>query len=107
MILALAALLALQDPQYETLTLETGTRTDRIETRDLNGDGKPDLILQNGRDLQIFLQKNGGYASKPQPVVRMDATVFLWTFGMLDGQAHPAVITAGSRGIQAIPFDGT
>src|SRR6187455_2117282 len=98
MILALAALLALQDPQYETLMLETGTRTDRIEARDLNGDGKPDLILQNGRDLQIFLQKNGGFTAKPQQVVRVDPTVFLWTFGMLDGQTHPAVLTAGSRG---------
>jgi hypothetical protein len=106
MILALAALLALQDPQYETLMLETGTRTDRIEARDLNGDGKPDLILQNGRDLQVFLQRNGGFAAKPQQVVRVDPTVFLWTFGTLDGQAHPSVITAGSRGIQALPFDG-
>src|SRR5688572_21250327 len=109
MMLALAALLALplgpapggQDPQYDTLLLETGVRTDRVEARDLNGDGKPDLILQNGRDLQVFLQKNGGFNAKPQQVLRVDPTVFLWTFGTLDGQAHPAVLTAGSRGIQA------
>ncbi|RPH48989.1 MAG: VCBS repeat-containing protein, partial [Planctomycetota bacterium] len=107
MMLALAALLALQDPQFDTLTLETGTRTDRVEARDLNGDGKPDLILQNGRDLQFFLHKNGGFTAKPQQVVRVDPTVFLWTFGTLDGQAHPAVLTAGSRGIQALTFDGT
>src|SRR5213595_595664 len=107
MILALAAVLALQDPSYDTIFLETGTRTDHIEARDLNGDGKPDLIIQNGRDLQIFLQKDGTYSPKPQQVVRLDPTVFLWTFGSLDAQPHPAILAAGSRGIQALPFDGT
>ena len=106
MILALVAVLALQDPSYETLFLETGTRTDHIEAKDLNGDGKPDLVIQNGRDLQIFLQKDGTYSPRPQQVVRLDPTVFLWTFGLLDGQKHPAIFTAGSRGIQALPFDG-
>src|SRR5437667_114460 len=107
MILALAALLALQDPAYDTMFLETGARTDHIEARDLNGDGKPDLVIQNGRDLQIFLQKNGAYTPKPQQVVRLDPTVFLWTFGLLDGQPYPAIFAAGSRGVQALPFDGT
>jgi hypothetical protein len=106
MMLALAAFLALQDPQYDTLMLDTGARADRIEARDLNGDGKPDLILQNGRDFQIFFQKNGGFTPKPQQVVRVDPSVFLWTLGMLDGQSNPAILTAGSRGIQALPFDG-
>ena len=36
MILAVAALLALQDPSYETTVLETGTFTHHIEARDLN-----------------------------------------------------------------------
>src|SRR5438874_1511812 len=115
MTLALAAVLALplafaremQDPQYDTIVLETGTRTDHIEAKDLNGDGKLDLVIQNGRDLQIFLQKNGTYSAKPQQIVRLDPTVFLWTFGLLDGQTYPAIFTAGSRSIQALPFDGT
>src|SRR6185295_14967446 len=102
MILALAALLSLQDPSYDTIMLETGVRTDHIEARDLDGDGKPDLVIQNGRDLQIFLQKDGTYSTKPQQVVRLDPTVFLWTFGQLDGQAHPSILAAGSRGIQAL-----
>ena len=105
MILVLAALL-LQDPQFETTVLETGARTDHIEARDLDGDGKPDLILQYGRDLQIFLQRNGTYAAKPQQVLRLDPTVFLWTFGTLEGQKLSAIFTAGSRGIQALAFDG-
>lgn len=104
--LALAAVLALQDPQYETIMLETGTRTQHIEAKDLNGDGKPDLIIQNGRDLQIFLQQDGKFTPQPQQILRLDASAFLWTFGQLEGQTHPAILTAGSRGIQAIPFDG-
>ena len=107
MILALAALLSLQDPAYDTIMLETGARTDHIEARDLNGDGKPDLVIQNGRDLQIFLQKDGTFTPKPQQVLRLDPTVFLWTFGMLEDQKLPAIFTSGSRAIQAIPFDGS
>ncbi|HLY11561.1 MAG TPA: VCBS repeat-containing protein [Planctomycetota bacterium] len=106
MLLLLAALLAAQDPQYDTIMLETGDFTHHIEARDLNGDGKPDLILQNGRDLQIFLQKDGTYSPKPQQVFRLDPSVFLWTFGTLDGEKYPVIFTAGSRAIQAIPFDG-
>jgi hypothetical protein len=107
MMLALAALLALQDPQYETTVLETGTFAHHIEAKDLNGDGKLDLIIQNGRDLQIFLQKDGTYTPKPQQVVRLNPQVFLWTFGALDGDKHPAIFTAGSRAVQALSFDGT
>src|SRR5579864_3115443 len=106
MMLLLAALVAAQDPAYETTFLETGTFTNHIEARDLNGDGKPDLIIQNGRDLQIFLQKEGTYTTKPQQVLRLDPSVFLWTFASLDGEKFPSIFTAGSRAIQAIPFDG-
>jgi len=106
MMLLLAALLAAQDPDYDTIPLETGTFTHHIEARDLNGDGKPDLIIQNGRDLQVFLQEKGTYSPKPQQVLRLDPTVFLWTFASLDGEKFPAIFTAGSRAIQAIPFDG-
>ena len=101
-----AALLAAQDPSYDTIELETGVLTHHVEARDLNGDGRPDLLIQNGRDLQVFLQDKGTYATKPAQVLRLDASVFLWTFAALDGQKHPAIFTAGSRAIQAIPFDG-
>src|SRR6185295_20292625 len=106
MIFALAALLAVggQDPSYDTVFLETGARCDHIEAKDLNGDGHPDLVIQNGRDLQVFLQKDGTFTPKPQQTLRLDPTVFLWTFGLLDGQAHPAIFASGSRGIQALPF---
>src|ERR1043165_3374167 len=107
--LALVALLALgtQDPKYDTVFLETGARCDHIEAIDLNGDKKPDLVIQNGRDLQLFLQKDGTYTPKPQQVLRLDPTVFLWTFGTLANLKFPVLFTAGSRGIQALPFDGT
>lgn len=106
MILLLAAVLALQDPAYDTVALETGTLTHHIEARDLNGDGRPDLILQNGRDLQLFLQDKGVFAPKPSQVLRLDPGVFLWTFGALDGEKFASIFTAGSRAVQAIPFDG-
>jgi|SRR5882672_5202402 len=107
MLAVLAAVLLLQDPTYDTILLETGPSTDHIEAKDLNGDGRLDLVIQNGRDLQVFLQANGTYTAKPQQVLRLDASVFLWTFASLDGQKFPTIFTAGSRAVQAIPFDGT
>src|SRR5258707_3656289 len=96
MMLLLAALLAAQDPTYETTVLETGTLTHHIEARDLNGDGKPDLIIQNGRDLQVFLQEKSSYGPKPQQVLRLDPSVFLWTFAALDGHNITSIFTAAS-----------
>jgi len=104
---ALLLLAALQDPAYDTLQLETGPRVDKIFAQDLDGDGCPDLIVQGGRDLQVFLfEKGRGFTQKPQQVVRLDPTVFLWTFGALDGQKHPALFTSGSRAVQVHAFDG-
>lgn len=108
MAMMLAAILAaLQDPAYETLALETGPRADKILAQDLDGDGFPDLVVQSGRDLHLFLfQKGKGFEPKPQQSVRLDPTVFLWTFGTLDGEKRPALFTSGSRAVQVHVFDG-
>ncbi|HXG61006.1 MAG TPA: VCBS repeat-containing protein [Planctomycetota bacterium] len=101
---ALAALLALlQDPAFETRTLETGGRADRIVARDLDGDGRDDLVVQNGRDLHVFLQDpRRGFPDQPLQVLRLEPTAFLWTLAALDGR--PALLTAGSRAVQGRPF---
>ena len=104
MLVALA--LALQDPAYDTSTLEGGTRADSIQSQDLDGDGRPELLVQNGREIQVFAFDNGRYGPRPRQVVRLDPTVFLWTLGTLDGSKHPALFAAGSRAIQAFRFDG-
>lgn len=106
--LILAALLAvLQDPAYDTLALEIGPRADKILAQDLNGDGFPDLIVQGGRDLHVFLfEKGKGFDAKPGQTIRLDPTVFLWTFGSLDGEKHPVLFTSGSRAVQVHVFDG-
>jgi hypothetical protein len=105
MIALIASLACLQDPAFDTLTLDAGSRCDRLIARDLNGDGRPDLLVQNGRDLHVFLFDRG-FSPKPQQTLRLDAAVFLWTLGALDGRKHPALFTAGSRGVQVHPFDG-
>ena len=107
MMMALAILLAAaQGPAYDTRMLETGGRADAILAHDLNGDARPDLIVQNGRDLQVFLFREGGLPARADHVVRLGRTIFLWTFGTLDGGRLPALLTAGSRGIHGSAFDG-
>lgn len=100
----LAAVLALlQDPAFETRTLETGGRADRIVARDVDGDGRTDLVVQNGRDLHVFLQDPvRGLPDRPLQVLRLEPTAFLWTLAVLDGR--PALLTAGSRAVQGRPF---
>lgn len=100
-------LLAAQGPAYDTTALEAGPRVDKIVARDLDGDGAPDLVVQSGRDLQVFLfEKGKGFAPQPRQTVRLDPAVFLWTFGDLDGQKRPALLTSGSRAVQVHLFDG-
>jgi len=98
-------LTCLQDPAFETGTLEAGNRCDRLVAHDVNRDGRPDLLVQSGRDLHVFLFEKG-LGPKPQHSLRLDPTVFLWTLGALDGQKFPALFTAGSRGVQVHAFDG-
>jgi hypothetical protein len=107
-LLALLAALAAQDPQYDTFMLDTGGgRVDKILAEDLNGDGSPDLIVQSGRDLHVFLLEKGrGFTPQPQQTIRLDPTVFLWCLGKVDGQKLPALFTSGSRAVQVHPFDG-
>jgi hypothetical protein len=100
-------LLLAQDPQFDTLLLETGGRADTIITPDLNGDTFPDLVIQSGRDLHVFLfEKGRGFTAQPQQSVRLDPTVFVWCLGTLGGQKCPALLTQGSQAIQAHLFDG-
>src|SRR5688572_16191785 len=99
-------LLLAQDPAYDTLTLEAGPRADSTVARDLDGDGKVDLLVQSGRDLQVYLNAQGGFTAKPTQTFRLDPGVFLWTLGSVDGQPRPVLLTAGSRAIQGHVFDG-
>ena len=108
MLTLLLSLAALQDPRYETMILETGKRADATVASDMNGDGRLDLIVQSGRDLHLYVYgSGGGFTARPQHTVRLGGTAFLWTLGSLDGKPHPVILTAGARGVQGIPFDGT
>ena len=99
-------LLAAQDHAYDTLTFEAGPRADAIVARDLDGDGRIDLLVQSGRDLQVYLNAGQRFAAKPTRTLRLDPSVFLWTLGSIDGQPRPALLTAGSRAVQGHAFEG-
>lgn len=98
----LILLLLLQDPAYDTVLFEAGPRADATVARDLDGDGKLDLLVQSGRDLQVFLNAGGTFGPKPTQTLRLDPSVFLWTLGTLDA---PTLLTAGSRAIQGHVFE--
>ncbi len=98
-------LLALQDPAFETSTLDPGPRADKLVARDLDGDGRMDLLVQGGRDIHVYLfDKARGFTPAPQQSLRLDGGTFLWTFGKLDGR--DAIFAAGSRGVLGYAFEG-
>lgn len=102
MILLLMALA--QDPAYGTVTLRA-ERADGLVARDLDADGRRDLVVQEGRDLRVFLS-DGTIGPDPDHTVRLEGGAFLWTFGTLAGRERPALLSAGSRAVTARSFDG-
>ncbi|HYE99212.1 MAG TPA: VCBS repeat-containing protein [Planctomycetota bacterium] len=103
---AFALALALQAPTFETRTLEAGPRAEAVVARDLDADGHVDLLVQSGRDLQVFRSRGGSLPAKPDQVLRLDPAAFLWTLGRLPGEARPTLLTQGTRGIQAHRGEG-
>lgn len=74
---------------------------DHVSVEDLNADGRPDLVVQNGIELLIFLQRNGGLPRKPDRILRFEEDVFLWTFGRFGGApAIDDLLTMSPRGIR-------
>jgi hypothetical protein len=99
-----ALLLALaQDPAYETLLLEAGERVDRVVAADLDGDGRPDLLVQSGVDLLFFPARGGRFEARPARRIRLEREVHLWT---LTGTRPPRLLTSGSPGIREVPLSG-
>jgi hypothetical protein len=97
-----ALLLALaQDLPYETLPLDPGGKADAVLFRDLDGDGRPEILVQNGRDLHVFPNEDGRFPARPAATVRLDPAVFLWTLRPLDDPKRPSLLTQGSRALQA------
>lgn len=64
---------------------------------DLDADGKPDLLVQVGRRLDI----HGALAAEPTATILMDETPFVWTLCRLDGEAGLRVAFCSARGIFA------
>lgn len=106
-LLAWLLLAAAGDPDYDTLFPVTGDTVDCIVDRDLDGDSYPDLLVQSGRNIRVFLfDKARGFSREPQQTLRLEGPVFLWTLAALDGRKSPALFTAGARAIRAHPFEG-
>src|SRR5262245_9795418 len=97
----IALLLLTQDLPFDTLPLEAGAKADAVVFKDLDGDGRPEIVVQSGRDLHVFPNENGRFPEKPAAILRLDPRVFLWTLRTLDDPKRPSLLTQGARGLQA------
>ena len=82
----------------QSLFLDPGQSAFRISIRDLNSDGKPELIVSNSVDNIIYIfinQSSGAIAFNPTPV-KITVTGATNTYGLdvqdLDGDAKPDII---------------
>src|SRR3990167_8792778 len=98
--MALAILFLLQD--WDTVRMETQEPVHTITARDVDGDGRADLVLQAGKDIHIHRAGGGAFAQKPDATLRLSADTFLWTFARIDGRT--CLVTATSRGLLDHPW---
>ncbi|MBI2899253.1 MAG: VCBS repeat-containing protein [Planctomycetes bacterium] len=106
-LILLAALI--QNPEYDSNMLGVGATVDRIVVRDINGDGRDDLLVQSGRDLRLFLyDKDKGIPPVAGQILRLDPNVFLWTLARVKERNVWCLALTTSRGLQVCPFqDGS
>ncbi len=99
---ALAAGAAPQDPSYAVTRLALD-RADAILAYDIDGDKRPDLVVQSGLDLHFFLLRNGAFRESPDITLRLESGTFLWTLAKFCDGDLPCVATMSSRGIHRHP----
>ncbi len=102
--LLIAALLC-QDPAYDSKMLAVGPSVDQILVRDVDGDGRDDLLVQSGKDLRFFRNDpDKGIPEQATQTLRFDANVYLWSPARIRNKSSWAVVTQSPRGIHEIPF---
>ncbi len=100
-VLALAGTEAAPPPaRFREVAFEKGPRiTDRL-AEDVDGDGRPDLVIVRGREFAIHLQKDGTYdPDRPDQKFRLDERAIIWDFGDLDGDGRPELIFLATDGM--------
>lgn len=100
--MALILVFLLQDPAFDTARIDPGAPVDQVEARDVDGDGRKDLLLQSGKDIRLYRQREkGAFPAQPDQTVRLSADTFLWTIARV---GSVSLLTATSRGLQRLPF---
>lgn len=88
---------------FDRRILESGDRVDHVTMADVSGDGKKDILLQNGHDIRFFVQQPSGFAAKPDHVVRLPGNAFLWTLGKMADDGRPGLVAMTSGGVLVYP----
>lgn len=86
-------------PRYDVVSLDV-ERCDEVATADVDGDGRPDLLILDGRSLAIFRATATGIPQKPDARVRFDADAYLWSTATFPDVRGPQIVTFTARGIR-------
>jgi gliding motility-associated-like protein len=83
-------------------TLTTGTSPQHITAGDLNGDGRPDLVVANGSSSSLSIFTNTGTSTSStafsSSTVTTSATPYQTVIGDLDGDGKPDIAIAYNAG---------
>jgi hypothetical protein len=98
-------LLLVQDYDSQQLDFDY---IDAVRIEDMNGDGRPDLIVQSGLDLKIYFQNDQSrYGETPDVTLRFDERTFLWMLRKNEKGKYDlnSIHTMSSRGIHRLHVD--
>lgn len=80
---------------------------DSVMARDLNGDGKKELVSQAGRTITIlFYKEPRGYSFRNKVEFRLPEDVASYAFGDVDGAPGVELVGLGGNGVRAWKLEG-
>lgn len=86
-------------PAFDVVALKVD-RCDEVATADVDGDGRPDLLILDGRSLAVFRTSATGVSDTPDVRIRFDADAFLWSTATFADAPGPQIVTFTSRGLR-------
>ncbi|MBI4564058.1 MAG: VCBS repeat-containing protein [Planctomycetes bacterium] len=95
-----AALWAQPELSFKTLRLRAD-RADSLHARDLDEDGRIDLLLSAGREVKVFLNRpERGFSPDPDFVIPFAPDVYLWCLGRFADEGGLHLVTSSTAGVR-------
>ena len=90
--------------KFTHLTLSFNAKVDRIIRRDLDNNGRPELLIQQGKKISIFSLNPAGTTCRLFSELTLADDVFLFDLADLTGDRIPELVILTPTGVSYFPF---